>query len=31
VKKNIDEAQAVDELISLIKEYGDWVNPEGEA
>lgn len=25
VKKNIDEAQAVDELISLIKEYGDWV------
>jgi (E)-4-hydroxy-3-methylbut-2-enyl-diphosphate synthase len=31
VKKNIDEAQAVDELISLIKEYGDWVNPEGGA
>lgn len=27
VKKNIDEAQAVDELISLIKEYGDWVDP----
>jgi hypothetical protein len=27
VKKNIDEAQAVDELISLIKEYGDWVEP----
>jgi hypothetical protein len=25
VKKNIDEAEAVDELISLIKEYGDWV------
>jgi (E)-4-hydroxy-3-methylbut-2-enyl-diphosphate synthase len=25
VKKNIDEALAVDELISLIKEYGDWV------
>ncbi|MFY8077182.1 MAG: (E)-4-hydroxy-3-methylbut-2-enyl-diphosphate synthase [Flavobacteriales bacterium] len=25
VKKNIDEDQAVDELISLIKEYGDWV------
>ena len=27
VKKNIDEAEAVDELISLIKEYGDWVDP----
>jgi (E)-4-hydroxy-3-methylbut-2-enyl-diphosphate synthase len=27
VKKNIDEAQAVDELIALIKEYGDWVEP----
>jgi (E)-4-hydroxy-3-methylbut-2-enyl-diphosphate synthase len=27
VKKNIDEAEAVDELISLIKEYGDWVEP----
>jgi len=27
VKKNIDEVQAVDELISLIKEYGDWVDP----
>jgi (E)-4-hydroxy-3-methylbut-2-enyl-diphosphate synthase len=25
VKRNIDEYSAVDELISLIKEYGDWV------
>lgn len=25
VKRNIDEALAVDELISLIREYGDWV------
>ena len=25
VKKNIVEAEAVDELVNLIKEYGDWV------
>ena len=25
VKKNIDEAEAVDALIDLIKEHGDWV------
>jgi len=27
VKKNIDEAVAVEELIALIKESGDWVEP----
>ncbi|HNY01031.1 MAG TPA: (E)-4-hydroxy-3-methylbut-2-enyl-diphosphate synthase [Bacteroidales bacterium] len=27
VKKNIDESQAVEELIALIKESGDWVEP----
>ena len=26
VKKNINEELAVDELISLIKEYGDWID-----
>jgi (E)-4-hydroxy-3-methylbut-2-enyl-diphosphate synthase len=25
VKKNVSETEAVDELINLIKEYGDWV------
>jgi len=25
VKKNIPETEAVDELVNLIKEYGDWV------
>jgi (E)-4-hydroxy-3-methylbut-2-enyl-diphosphate synthase len=25
VKKNIDEKEAVDALIGLIREYGDWV------
>ncbi|MFM7216994.1 MAG: (E)-4-hydroxy-3-methylbut-2-enyl-diphosphate synthase [Bacteroidota bacterium] len=25
VKRNIDESKAVDELIGLIREYGDWV------
>jgi (E)-4-hydroxy-3-methylbut-2-enyl-diphosphate synthase len=25
VKKNVNSANAVDELISLIKENGDWV------
>lgn len=27
VKKNIDEAEAVRELVQLIKEKGDWVEP----
>jgi len=27
VKKNIPSEEAVDELISLIKEYGDWTSP----
>ena len=27
VKKNIDTEIAVDELIDLIKENGDWVEP----
>ena len=29
VKKNVAEENAVDELIDLIKEYGDWVEPLG--
>jgi (E)-4-hydroxy-3-methylbut-2-enyl-diphosphate synthase len=29
VKKNVSEEAAVDELIDLIKEYGDWVEPAG--
>ncbi len=28
VKKNVPEEKAVEELIELIKEYGDWVNPQ---
>ncbi len=28
VKRNIDEASAVDELIGLIREHGDWVETE---
>ena len=28
VEKNIPEDQAVDKLIQLIKEGGDWVEPE---
>lgn len=28
VKKNVPEDEAVQELISLIKEYGDWVEPK---
>ena len=28
VKKNVPEAQAVDELIELIREHGDWVERE---
>jgi (E)-4-hydroxy-3-methylbut-2-enyl-diphosphate synthase len=27
VRKNIPESNAVSELIGLIKEHGDWVNP----
>jgi (E)-4-hydroxy-3-methylbut-2-enyl-diphosphate synthase len=27
VKKNVDEAVALEELIELIKEYGDWKDP----
>jgi len=27
VKKNVPEAEAVNELIELIKSYGDWVEP----
>jgi (E)-4-hydroxy-3-methylbut-2-enyl-diphosphate synthase len=27
VKKNIEATVAVDELIELIKEHGDWVDP----
>lgn len=30
VKKNVPESQAVEELIGLIKEYGDWVDPKIE-
>ncbi len=30
VKKNIPEDDALDELIGLIKEYGDWVEAKGE-
>jgi (E)-4-hydroxy-3-methylbut-2-enyl-diphosphate synthase len=26
VKRNVPEAQAVDDLISLIQEHGDWIN-----
>jgi (E)-4-hydroxy-3-methylbut-2-enyl-diphosphate synthase len=28
VKKNVPEENAVEELIELIKEYGDWVDPQ---
>ncbi len=28
VKRNVPSADAVDELIALIKEYGDWVEPQ---
>jgi (E)-4-hydroxy-3-methylbut-2-enyl-diphosphate synthase len=27
VKKNVDESVAVDELINLIREHGDWIDP----
>ena len=30
IKKNVPEAEAVQELIELIKSYGDWVEPSGE-
>jgi len=28
VRKNVDESKAVDELIDLIKEHGDWIDPK---
>ena len=28
VRKNVSENEAVDELIDLIKEHGDWVEPK---
>ncbi|MFM9423084.1 MAG: 4-hydroxy-3-methylbut-2-en-yl diphosphate synthase [Bacteroidota bacterium] len=28
VKKNVNEEEAVDELIALIQEHGDWVEPQ---
>jgi (E)-4-hydroxy-3-methylbut-2-enyl-diphosphate synthase len=28
VKRNVPEVEAVDELIALIREHGDWVDPE---
>ncbi len=28
VKKNIAEAEAVNELVELIKSYGDWIDPK---
>jgi len=28
VKKNVPARQAVDELINIIKEDGNWINPE---
>tara|TARA_B110000014_G_C19617048_1_gene326358 strand:- start:159 stop:407 length:249 start_codon:yes stop_codon:yes gene_type:complete len=27
IKKNINSSTAVDELIKLIKDNGDWINP----
>jgi len=27
VRKNVNTAEAVDALIDLIKEHGDWVEP----
>lgn len=30
VKRNIPEAEAVDALIELIREHGDWVQPESQ-
>jgi len=31
VRKNVPAAQAVDELINLIREHGDWLEPEYNA
>ena len=31
VKKNIPEADALDELVALIKEYGDWIPVKEES
>ncbi len=31
IKKNVPEEQAVEELIELIKSYGDWVDPVVES
>ena len=31
IKRNISESNAVDELIDLIKENGDWINPEKDS
>jgi (E)-4-hydroxy-3-methylbut-2-enyl-diphosphate synthase len=28
VKRNIEELQAVEALVDLIKEYGDWQEPK---
>ena len=28
IKRNIPQAEAVEELKELIKSYGDWVEPE---
>lgn len=28
VKKNVDESEAVDALIDLIREHGDWIDPQ---
>lgn len=30
VKKNVSEDDAVNELVELIKEYGDWVEPKND-
>ncbi len=27
VRRNVPTAQAVDELIDLIREHGDWIDP----
>jgi (E)-4-hydroxy-3-methylbut-2-enyl-diphosphate synthase len=27
MKRNIDQADAVDELVNLIKQNGDWIEP----
>lgn len=30
VRKNVPEAEAVDALIELIREHGDWIDPQAE-